>query len=72
MDFSREAKGIDPTQNLDVIDNYTAWAARMRAILRKKKCYAAVEQSNALPKLLPALEVPEGLIDHARKNAIMA
>lgn len=44
----------------------------MRAILRKKKCYAAIKRSNVLPTLLPALEVLEGLFDHARKNAITA
>lgn len=50
----------------------TAWAAQMRDILGKKKCYVAVEQSNALPKLLLALEVPKGLTDHVIKNAITA
>lgn len=44
----------------------------MQAILRKKICYAVVERSNALPKLLPTLAIPEGLTDHARKNAITA
>lgn len=72
MDFSREAKDIDSTQKLNNIKNYIAWAVQMRAILRKKKCYATIERSNALLMLLPALEVPEGLSDQARKSTITA
>lgn len=44
----------------------------MPAILHKKKCYAEIEQSNALPKLLHALEVLEVVTDHTHKNAITA
>jgi hypothetical protein len=72
MDTSKESKDIKPTQKLDGIKNYTSWAALMRAILHKKKCWAAIEKTTTTLTLLPKLNIPEGAIGQARMAATTA
>ncbi|OAE30901.1 hypothetical protein AXG93_3943s1320 [Marchantia polymorpha subsp. ruderalis] len=72
MNLFKEAQEIQPTKMFDGVSHYTSWAARMRAILLKKKCWGVVGSLTFLPKLLPPIYIPEGSTAQPRANAVAA